>query len=304
MKQRLILLLCFVLGMFCLTACVKTNVNSEISDNTVNSSIGLVLSQDEALKIVTTNANVNEVSKVTIKYEDDTNTYEIKFNSGGYNYNYKINAYTGNILESLKEYIDEDSSDSIIPTPDLNQSSEINQQSSSSQSISQSKPTEQNSSQVQLSKNYLSEEQIKTIVFNYSGLIEDMVTGLYITKDFDDGKEEFDVEFSCEGFEYSYDIDAISGEILNYEKDYEKGLITSESSLSNENIISFEKAIEIALNDLGVSKSDITGLNVDLDTDFPISQYKVEFVFNSYEYTYEINAETGEIIQIEKDFYD
>lgn len=65
--------------------------------------------------------------------------------------------------------------------------------------------------------------------------------------------------------------------------------------------ISKEEAKSIALTHAGVSANDVTRLKVEFDYDDSRSEYEVDFHYSGYEYDYEIDAETGKIINWDKD---
>ena len=66
-------------------------------------------------------------------------------------------------------------------------------------------------------------------------------------------------------------------------------------------LITEEEAVAIALKAAGFQQTDVTNLHVKLDRDDGIALYEVEFSNAGNEYDYEINAETGAIIESEKD---
>ena len=55
----------------------------------------------------------------------------------------------------------------------------------------------------------------------HAGFNADQVSGLRCEKDYDDGREIYDVEFRHGGYEYTYDIDAHSYRIVEWDKDYD-----------------------------------------------------------------------------------
>jgi len=55
----------------------------------------------------------------------------------------------------------------------------------------------------------------------HAGFDADEVSGLRCEKDYDDGREIYDVEFRHGGYEYNYDIDANSNQIIEWDKDYD-----------------------------------------------------------------------------------
>ena len=65
---------------------------------------------------------------------------------------------------------------------------------------------------------------------------------------------------------------------------------------SGDSFIGEEAAIEIALKDAGFAAGDVAELEAELDADDAVPHYEVEFKQGGSEYSYSINAATGEII--------
>ena len=81
---------------------------------------------------------------------------------------------------------------------------------------------------------------------------------------------------------------------------------SSESSKQNNNVnntgnISPDKAKEIALSHAGLTSSQVTFKRTELEYDDGIQKYDVEFYYNNREYSYEIDAKNGSILQYEQD---
>lgn len=66
--------------------------------------------------------------------------------------------------------------------------------------------------------------------------------------------------------------------------------------------ITREQAEKIALDHAGFTAHQVTGLHTEYDRDDRISHYDVDFYQGGYEYDYEINAQTGEILKSEKEW--
>lgn len=62
-------------------------------------------------------------------------------------------------------------------------------------------------------------DKAKEIALKHAGLEERNVTDLEIDLDTDAGKKVYEVTFDADGFEYDYDIDVKSGEIVFSERD-------------------------------------------------------------------------------------
>ena len=60
--------------------------------------------------------------------------------------------------------------------------------------------------------------------------------------------------------------------------------------------ITKEEAMDIALKDAGFTAGQVKGLHAEFDYDDGRPEYEVEFRQGSYEYDYEIHAETGAIL--------
>lgn len=65
----------------------------------------------------------------------------------------------------------------------------------------------------------LTNEEAKAIAVKDAGLTLSQVSRLRAQYEIDDGIPQYDVEFSYNGFEYSYEIHAETGKILSFEKD-------------------------------------------------------------------------------------
>ncbi|HPE96025.1 MAG TPA: PepSY domain-containing protein, partial [Bacillota bacterium] len=77
--------------------------------------------------------------------------------------------------------------------------------------------------------------------------------------------------------------------------------VDSIGSASDKAYIGYEKAIDIALSDIGADASTIIKKKAELHADDGIMVYEIELVFASYEYEYEINALNGAIIEKDVD---
>lgn len=62
-----------------------------------------------------------------------------------------------------------------------------------------------------------------------------------------------------------------------------------------------EQALQIALDDLGITADQITRLYTEYETDDGVPRFDIEFHRGDWEYEYEINAGNGQIISYDKD---
>ncbi|MGT2923914.1 PepSY domain-containing protein [Streptococcus caviae] len=70
---------------------------------------------------------------------------------------------------------------------------------------------------------------------------------------------------------------------------------------SSQTKISSDKAKAIALKDAGFAEKDVTLLTVEQDTDDGAAEFEIEFTKDTTEYSYTINADTGDIISKESE---
>ena len=107
--------------------------------------------------------------------------------------------------------------------------------------------------------------------------------------------------------EYDYEIAASDGSIISYdygiEGDSTPTAIQAGSS-QNTSEITLEKAKEIALSHAGVASANAFEMEGKLDWDDGMSIYEIEFKAGGYEYSYEVDAATGSIVEFDKEWDD
>lgn len=67
----------------------------------------------------------------------------------------------------------------------------------------------------------IGENKAKEIALDHAQLKETDVTRLFVELDYDDGILRYEIDFKYGGYEYDYDIDAKTGAILSYDKDFD-----------------------------------------------------------------------------------
>ena len=78
--------------------------------------------------------------------------------------------------------------------------------------------------------------------------------------------------------------------------------VTSSDKASNlTGALTREEAIQIALNHAGFMQTDVLNLTAELDKELTHSEWEIEFDKDNYEYSYEIDAYSGDIIKSEKE---
>lgn len=66
-------------------------------------------------------------------------------------------------------------------------------------------------------------------------------------------------------------------------------------------LLSKEEAVGLALEHAGLTADQITGLRAEFDPDDGRREWDVDFYSGGYEYDYTIHAETGKILDVDKD---
>ena len=128
-----------------------------------------------------------------LDYEAGALVYELKFFSGGYEYDYEISAADGSVVKFKKEV------DGTRPV----------------QSSGNAAPA------------YIGEARAKEIAFGHAGLAADAVVRCAVELDHHDGHAgnhgagccEYEIDFKSGGYEYEYTVDAVTGEILEFKQE-------------------------------------------------------------------------------------
>ena len=158
-----------------------------------------------------------------------------------------------------------------------------------SDSNKQQPDTEINSRQ-QIPEDVIGEEAALETAIKEAGVKESDVTNSYVELESDDGIAGYEVEFYADNTEYSFEIDAQTGNILSYEKENAKGSYSVNGS--GEAAVSSEEAKKIAVKKAGVNSSDIYNMDIELEQ----GVYEVSFDCGGLEYDVVIDADTGEVV--------
>lgn len=189
---------------------------------------------------------------------------------------------------------------------------------------------------------YISEDSTKTTAYNHANVNEKDVASIQLTKDKENGKDVYSIEFYTKDKKYDYDIDRSTGEILKNESENLTSAMnnekntdskknntsttvnttsnsnnkttasntpsnnTNKSSSSNKTPVSTsitrEKAKSIALAHAKVSESNVKGLKIENDWEHGQEAYSVSFYAGNYEYEYDIAKSNGTILKADKDY--
>lgn len=153
-------------------------------------------------------------------------------------------------------------------------------------------------------------EKAAQIALQDAGYEESQVSNLNVHYDGDDLSSSYEVTFIADSFKYEYDIAASNGKITGIDKEALYGQsspaadnpgssATGEGgqNAGSDNYIGEEKAKELALQTAGIDAAAATFTKVKLDRDDGIYVYEIEFISGDFEYSFEINATTGAIVE-------
>lgn len=157
----------------------------------------------------------------------------------------------------------------------------------------------------------IGKDAAKTAAFSDAGVTEDEITRLKVSKDHDDGRSIYEVDFTVAstGDEYDYEISAEDGRILQVDQEMGKGSVSttqnrtqSQEQTQNQGTatqshpaISEEKAKNLALE--RVPGATAQNLRMQLEFDDGIQKYEGDIVYDGKEYDFEIDANTGTFLE-------
>ena len=141
----------------------------------------------------------------------------------------------------------------------------------------------------------IGEAAAKQIALEHAGVAEADASHLWVSRDYDDGRLEYEVEFFSGSKEYDYDIDAADGSILSFDSETE---FAGKKTAGSQGI-SLEQAKKIAL--AKVPGADDSHIRIEKDRDDGQLLYEGKIVYSGVEYEFEISAADGSVLDWEID---
>ncbi len=213
-----------------------------------NQGIGL----ERATNVALQNAGYteSEVTGLRGHYDRDDNLkiYEIEFYADGFEYDYKVAAEDGTILEANRELTNQinggttgqnssqgitsennqqsgnssnNQSDSSSQTQnnqsDNSSQTQNNQSSSAGQSQTQQSSGSSQGQQTADSSQYIGTEKAKQIALNHAGVSSSSATFTKTKLDRDDGIYVYEIEFISGEIDYDYEINATTGNVISFD---------------------------------------------------------------------------------------
>ena len=235
--------------------------------------IGLEAAKQAALNHAGVSASQATFLEAEYDYDDGRMVYEVEFHVNGTEYEYEIDAQTGDVVKHKTEQNGAGAGGSSANT-----------------------------------SSYIGESAAKAAALKHAGVSESSTKYCNAWLEYDDGRPEcYEVEFMAGNTRYEYKIALTAPTVLESERESyggsgSSGGQTGGGSNASSTDIGAEKAKSIALNHAGVSASQASELKVDRDTDDGVLEYEVEFKAGGKEYEYTIHGGTGQILKYESDW--
>lgn len=286
-------LFCLLLTSVIMLSGCAAREKSELPDIAPDSAQGSTVSDpqkiglDDALNAALKHAGLDReqvvLDRSKLELDDGVWEYELEFTSNSREYEYTINAVSGEIIKFSPE--------------------NAPQQSGGSDSGSGSGT---NSSTPQGSER-ITETQAREIALDHAGVSAGAAAFTKSKLELDDNIWEYEFEFTANSRKYEYKINAVSGKVLEYSFENIPTQSSSGGSSSGSGgsgsgtpqdteRITEAKAQKIALDHAGVSAGAATFTKSKLELEDRIWVYEFGFFTNSSEYEYKINAVSGRVL--------
>ena len=234
-------------------------------------SAGAYIGADAALKAACEHAGLDASSLSAKKIEFDSEhgrmVYEIDLYTTTAEYEYDIDALTGEVVKAERENY----------------------------------PTGSFPGTAAPGGSYIGEAAAKQAALSHAGVSDAVWTKAQFDRS--DGRYIYELEFIADNTEFDYEIDALSGTVIKAERESFHGSHSGGQDTSG-SLIGEAVAKSAALSHAGVSEADASRIRVELDRDDGYTYYEVEFRVSWTEYEYEIDAYSGSILKAERDIDD
>ncbi len=235
-------------------------------DTRGNASSGLYITKEAAAEKALQNAGLTADVITGLEIEMDFGRgrmlYEIEFDHEGIEYEYELDAITGEIVKHKQEKDDDDDKD---------------------EPITEAPATDRNAA---IDK-----------ALSEAGLSRNDVKELKVELKKENGVLIYEVEFETKTAEYEYKINATDGTVVNsnIDKDEDDDAVTDTVALDK------DAAIGKALADAGLTREEVRELEAELERKKDVLFYEIEFETDAFEYEYKVSANDGTIIKANKE---
>lgn len=228
-------------------------------------------------------------SKVEFDSDDGLMLYEVEFRTNTAKYECDVNARTGEIVKFEQE--------------GGSHTGSTTGNTGTANSNTGSTNTNTGTTTNNTNTSYIGEEAAKAAALADAGCKAEDAVYLAAWLEYDDGRpEHYEVEFMVGNTRYEYEIALTSATVIKSDREsYGSGGNTSGNASGNTSYIGEDAALTAALTHAGLSASDISRQKVEFDFDDGYAIYEIEFRSGRYEYEYEVDAVSGQVLKSEMD---
>ena len=324
-----------IVSLIAIIAILSTGTVYAASTIAQNSSIGAENAKNFSFADAGIDPTTAKAVQIEFEYEQGQFVYEVEFIADGTEYEYWINASDGTVVKKNIEIMALEDANTVASTQNANtgaidsKSKEVQKEQKPEASTAQ-QPTEStnkdnaaeakqnkanskdNADKPATNKPQAAAEQItldaaKAKALADAGVTSSSVTYTQAELDYEDGIAVYDIEFYTSTHEYEYEINAVSGTVLDKSVESlpkntgskQNKTDGAESKGNSGTYIGIDKAKTIVTNHAGLSLSEVTFSKAKLDTDDKNTIYELEFYEDGIEYEYEVDAASGEILEYE-----
>ena len=237
--------------------------------------------------------------RVEREYDDGLLVYDVDFYAGSVEYDYEIAGADGTVLHSSEERYGSAGGNTAGNTTGGNTTGGNTTGGNSAGGNA--------SGSGDIGSGDIGSDAALQAALAHAGVAQADATGVRVKRDRDDGRLVYDVDFYAGNAEYEYTIAAADGAVLESSRESFGGGgtgVNASGGNASGGDIGASRAQSIALGHAGLAAGDVYGLKTERDRDNGVTVYEVEFKAGGYEYDYEINASTGEILGHSREYDD
>ncbi|MGN0299614.1 MAG: PepSY domain-containing protein [Lachnospiraceae bacterium] len=283
--------------------------------------IGATAALEYACQYIDVGTKDVQGAKVELDGKNGTIIYEVEYYYNGIEYEFEIDAISGEVLSLERESDHKNSSENLPESAESMDQSTISTETTEASSSNDSNISSSNNG----SGTYIGTETAELIALNDANVSASAVKYINSWIEYDDGRAQYyEVEFAVYDSSsqvetvYEYEIDLVNGTILKKESENyyqgeewdgpnDSGHHSEEDSHHDSNVsgtsscIGESAALTTAYKHANIASSEVTMVECELDEEDNMLVYEIEFKVGKIKYEYKVNAVTGAIISYEWD---
>ncbi len=227
------------------------------------------ISLDKALALVLEQLGIAEAALTDKDFDLERGMYELEFTANGMEYEYKVDAFTGDILKAHAE-----PDNDLPPTPAI--------PAVPSAPAETVKPT-------------MTREEALQMALDHLKITREDISRLEI--EFEDGI--FELEFRIGNTKYDFEISATTGRIVDMDQEtkQERPPEPSKPADSPKSPMNHVDALALVLQHLGITEAEILRKEIEFDD----GKFELEIKVGNTEYEFEVNAATGKVVETDRE---